>query len=159
MYHRLGFCLVEASRVEDSTFMENTMQAHRRWAQLGGCQIKWKVRRRRTSTYAQSLSITKFLFEALAIFSSWTKLRTSTRFLHGLTYWNRFFEPLTSTTFPRTLIIFYLKLLLPKSEALVRSWLLFWGQSFPCYGKGKDNHKTQFDISFSNLSMQSYGVG
>ncbi len=26
----LGFCLEEAGRVEDSTFMENTMQAHRR---------------------------------------------------------------------------------------------------------------------------------
>ena len=28
----------------------------------------------------------KFLFEALAAFSSVTKLRTSTRFLHGLSF-------------------------------------------------------------------------
>ena len=34
----------------------------------------------------QILSITKFLFEALAMFSSVTKLRTSPRFLHGLSY-------------------------------------------------------------------------
>ena len=28
--HGLDFCLDEAGRVEDSTFLENTMQAHRR---------------------------------------------------------------------------------------------------------------------------------
>ena len=109
LHHRLGFCLEVAGRVEDSTFMGNTMQAHRRWAQLGGSHIKWKVRRRRTSTSAKILSITKFLFEALAMFSSWTKLRTSPRFLHGLSYWNRFFEPPTSTMFPRTTMIFISK--------------------------------------------------
>ena len=30
LYVGLGFCLVEAGWVEDSTFIENTMQAHRR---------------------------------------------------------------------------------------------------------------------------------
>ena len=109
LYHGLGFCLVEAGRVEDSTFMENTMQVHRRWAQLGGSHIKWKVRRRRTSTSVKSLSITKFLFEALAMFSSWTKLRTSSRFLHGLSHWNRFFEPLTSSMFLYTLMLLCIK--------------------------------------------------
>ena len=33
------------------------------------------------------------------MFCSWTKLRTSPRFLHGLYHRNRFFEPLTSTMF------------------------------------------------------------
>ena len=107
LYHRLGFCLVEAGRVEDSTFMENTMQAHWRWAQLGAGHIKWKVRRRRTSASVKSLSITKFLFEAPIAFSVRTKLRTSPRFLHGLNDWNRFFEPLTSSMFPRTLMRHY----------------------------------------------------
>ena len=30
---------------------------------------------------------------------SGTKLRTSTRFLHGLSHWNRFYEPLTTSMF------------------------------------------------------------
>ena len=109
LYLRLAFCLVEAGRVEDSTFMENTMQAHWRWAQLGAGHIKWKVRRRRTSASVKSLSITKFLFEAPIAFSVRTKLRTSPRFLHGLNDWNRFFEPLTSSMFPRTLMVSYIR--------------------------------------------------
>ena len=65
-------------------FISNTMQAHRRWAQLGECDMRRIVRRRRTSAITNFLSIIKFLSEALILCSLRTKLRTSARFLHGL---------------------------------------------------------------------------
>ena len=78
------FFLEEEGRVGDPTLCGNTMQAHRRWAQLGACDERSVVRRRRTSKSGNLLSVMKFLFEALAAFGNVTKLRTSPRFLHGL---------------------------------------------------------------------------
>ena len=78
------FFLEEEVRVGDPTLLGNTMQVHRRWAQLGASDKRGVVRRRRTSATVNSLSIMKFLFEALIQFSLRTKLQTSLRFLHGL---------------------------------------------------------------------------
>ena len=54
---------------------------------------------RRTSPAVKWPLISKFLFEALGVVCFRTKLRTSARFLHGLTYWSWFFEPLTPSMF------------------------------------------------------------
>ena len=80
------FFLEEEVRVEDPTLYGNTMQAHRRWAQLGACNMRHNVRRRRTSKSGNLLSVMKFLYEALSLFSLRTKLRTTPRFLHGLSH-------------------------------------------------------------------------
>ena len=93
------FFLEEERRVEGPTLYGNTMQAHRRRAQFGACDMRHDLRRRRTSKSGNLLSVMKFLYGALSWFSPRAKLRTSPRFMHGLSQWNRFSEPLTSSMF------------------------------------------------------------
>ena len=84
--NRAWSCLEEADRAEcpisKGKRHASGSKAHEAWCTAADCQ----VRRRRTSIFVRNLPIKKFLFEALAAFSSMTKLRTSARFLHGLSH-------------------------------------------------------------------------
>ena len=65
---------------------ENTMRVGRRPTKLGAPLPTVKCVEDELPYSSKNLPIKKFLFEALAAFSSMTKLRTSARFLHGLSH-------------------------------------------------------------------------